>query len=395
MVSATADGSSSSRGHFKKLYVKNVMNQLRKYKIGKIDLNELEERSSVPRGDLLHVVDLDGDELRTAVEEMLVVVNERNRSARRAHNRLAHDAEVGHILDYGENLLATRVSVKRVEESERAPIEWKCLPKHLIPEMMNISLYYHLKRGDYEGAALRINHGRRKRAQIEHMVSLLRSRVRFPGPEGPRVKIVDLGGGRGDLALTLAHVFPSSDVTVLDIKEISVKQAVYRADELGLSDRVHGRVCDLAKYDVSTLGFDVAVGLHCCAGLSDVAIDLCERNARHRPTTLIACTCCFGKLKQWFHNGYRYPRTPTVDIPQDQYETLCQTAEDDRRGAISRRSKIFINSDRINAAVERAFSDKSGPELVSAEILELPPVHSLKNEVIVMTWAPHRPSSGG
>ncbi|KAF4652572.1 hypothetical protein FOZ61_009583 [Perkinsus olseni] len=396
-VAVTDDGRGFN-GQFKKLYRGNVMSQLRKYKMGKIDLDQLEVRSSVPKADLMEVVGLDGEELAHAVELMLAEVNERNRSARRAHNREAHDAEVDGILEYCEDHLPASVPVRRVEESERAPIDWSRLPKHLIPEMMNISLYYHLKRGDYEGAALRINHGKRKRAQIEHMVSLLRSQVRFPGSESPRVKIVDLGGGRGDLALTIAHEFPTSDVRVLDIKEISVKQALYRAEKLGLSHRVHGTVCDLSQYDVSALGFDVAVGLHCCAGLSDVAIDLCERNARHRPTTLIACTCCFGKMKQWFgpEAGFCYPRTPSLDVPLDRYETLCQTAEDDRRGSISRRAKLFINQDRINAAQERSSTkDSPAPRLISAEIVELPPVHSFKNEVLVMTWAPQQPSPGG
>mmetsp|Transcript_2526 Transcript_2526/g.2120 ORF Transcript_2526/g.2120 Transcript_2526/m.2120 type:complete len:204 (-) Transcript_2526:29-640(-) len=199
------------------------------------------------------------------------------------------------------------------------------------------------------------------------------------------------------MRLTLAHVFPASDVTVLDIKELSVQQALYRADQLGLSHRVHGKVCDLAEYAVDhSEGFDVAVGLHCCAGLSDVAIDLCERNARHRPTTLIACTCCFGKMKQWFpphlqqQRGFRYPRTPQLGLDLEQYEVICRTAEDDRRGEISRRAKLLINKDRINAAALRASSGGAAGsgELVSAEIVELPPVHSYKNEVLVMKWAP-------
>ena len=103
---------------------------------------------------------------------------------------------------------------------------------------------------------------------------------------------VDVGGGRGDLALSIAKAFPEMQVLSIDLNSQSLAAAQERATELGLGNirfiRANFRDLDLTT---EAEALDLAVALHACGGLSDAVIDFC---LRHRLSFLVA-PCCFLK----------------------------------------------------------------------------------------------------
>jgi hypothetical protein len=174
------------------------------------------------------------------------------------------------------------------------------------------------------------------------------------GPRSPPLplRLVDIGGGRGDLALAIAGCLgpslrlPGVDgqqhavavhVLVLDINALSLAQGEKRAREAGLipSRGVGGNgACSLEfmQCDVSdsaavtsclearsyaslsrhglgeegkredaggdgrgaSLGVDLVVGIHCCGGLTEAALGL----ALERRAGWAVCSCCFNSHPQ-------------------------------------------------------------------------------------------------
>ena len=75
---------------------------------------------------------------------------------------------------------------------------------------------------------------------------------------GPGRRILDLGCGKGFLAIALAH--RGSNVTAIDISPKSVELAKLRAEEAGVADKIDFRVMDCENLDLSEDSFDAVVG---------------------------------------------------------------------------------------------------------------------------------------
>ena len=120
------------------------------------------------------------------------------------------------------------------------------------------------------------------------------------------VRIVDIGGGRGDLAMAIAAFFNNSNhcsrnihVTVIDMNQNSLDAGRQRATAAGLSQVMSFELCDVTDTlqvqsllaPTSRLGGPVAlvVGLHCCGGLTEAAIEL----AITARCNFCVCSCCF------------------------------------------------------------------------------------------------------
>ncbi|CAE7557791.1 unnamed protein product [Symbiodinium sp. CCMP2592] len=135
---------------------------------------------------------------------------------------------------------------------------------------------------------------RKKRPQVSVMTRLvselgqLRSDVEI-------VDIVDVGGGRGDLAMAVAAAVPRAKVSVIESFAPSAQQGQHRADELKLDVDFHvSNAESLASALQAQERRPIVMALHACGGLTDVALEAC---ATLRLPFCI-CPCCYASQPQ-------------------------------------------------------------------------------------------------
>jgi len=210
--------------------------------------------------------------------------------------------------------------------------------------------------------------------------------------DGPRrvapLRILDVGGGRGDLALVLAKALPRClakgvrcTVTVVDVNAPSLAAGAKRAALNGLD----ATKIIFAQRDVRELAaelvaqpdaYDVVVGLHACGGLSDAILALI---ATQRRCGFVVCTCCFcansalaeegaAAVLPWWalleadapplqHQQEMSQEVPpqemVLQVPPQQLSVLhakrvlCQIAETNANRELSRRAMRAINTLRL------------------------------------------------
>jgi hypothetical protein len=119
------------------------------------------------------------------------------------------------------------------------------------------------------------------------------------------IRLVDIGGGRGDLANAVAAYFNSQPqeqrkrrkvhVYCLDVNPSSLDAGRQRAEAAKIGSFMSFHDCDLANHDqvdqflTQNKPIHVVFGLHCCGGLADAAVELA---LRCRAKFAIS-TCCF------------------------------------------------------------------------------------------------------
>jgi hypothetical protein len=127
--------------------------------------------------------------------------------------------------------------------------------------------------------------------------------------------IVDIGGGRGDLALNLARLLQQSYVLVMDRNSRSLETGKRKAEELNLLSRM-AFLCEPIEGAARTLeefvrtarqriaGHEhesvpvVVVALHACGGLTDAVMEICYM----QQWPFVCCTCCYAsnrQLRRW------------------------------------------------------------------------------------------------
>eukprot|EP00921_Rhytidocystis_pertsovi_P006750 GHVQ01011451.1.p1 GENE.GHVQ01011451.1~~GHVQ01011451.1.p1 ORF type:complete len:819 (-),score=100.07 GHVQ01011451.1:3977-6211(-) len=111
--------------------------------------------------------------------------------------------------------------------------------------------------------------------------------------DGPyEAHVVDVGGGRGDLAIAAAKAFGGVWFTVIDMNRLSLDTGRARAVKLGL-DNVEFICKSLTDLVLPAKGVDVVMSLHACGGLTDGILHHGFLGWQTR--ALLVCTCCFGK----------------------------------------------------------------------------------------------------
>lgn len=132
----------------------------------------------------------------------------------------------------------------------------------------------------------------RKQPQVLRMLALLSQLTE--GSAG-LLHMVDVGGGRGDLAVALASTLGPARVrvTVLDLNEKSLAAGRDRAAAAALTN-IGFHCCDVtdgAKVSAicGAVPIDAVFGLHCCGGLSEAAMSLALRSG----SAFVVCSCCF------------------------------------------------------------------------------------------------------
>jgi SAM-dependent methyltransferase len=195
----------------------------------------------------------------------------------------SHDQEnsVGRKENRSENLDRRR--------QDASPTSILNLPGDTVAEQWTMRSNHHesLTRADYLLS--------KKHPQIQWMVD----RMRQLADPARSLHVLDVGGGRGDLAVQVAVAFPAWHVTCIDTNESSLAAGRAYAEQVddGLTARVRfvrADFCDvvLGKSDL-VRPVDICCALHACGDLSDLALHFA---ASHAPcANFIICPCCYTK----------------------------------------------------------------------------------------------------
>ena len=264
-------------------------------------------------------------------------------------------------------------------------------------------------------------HGR-KQPQIRWLVRKLSTMGAFS-------HVLDIGGGRGDLAVLIAQTFPHTFVTVVDANISSLRQGKLFAKRCG--EEVYRRIifvcarfevnfsfdgahilsdADLDHVDDTTTTsspilpggndrhavastavptIDLVVALHACGGLSDLAL---HHAATHHCQFLV-CPCCYLKTPYCMPSSASAPivpltaeSAPSEDVYVERL-ALLRLAESDSR-ACSLRASHIVNSQRLTALDSILKSASQGANKSwNMQLSEFSKDFSLRNLVLSSTLA--------
>ena len=205
----------------------------------------------------------------------------------------------------------------------------------------------------------------RKRPQIQWMLARVRDMDARRARGGFR-QIVDIGGGRRDLALAVAFTRPAAAVTVVDVNAGALAAGRQRCQAAGLANVRFlersvealdlaetlaelgagpgagggGRARDDSGGEGRGAGDLLLLGLHACGGLSDAILQL----AADRGCSFLLCTCCFASnaaLRDVLAPG-GWPGVSGGDG-----EALCRLAESADDRGVAERSMHSVNALRL------------------------------------------------
>lgn len=225
---------------------------------------------------------------------------------------------------------------------------------------------------------------RAKKPQLMWMIDQI-STVLTSHPEyGQRkLKVVDIGGGKGLLSNLLAETFGEKivDVNVVDISKSAINNGMMRAKRRGLGN-IRYDAQDATTLDVA--GVDVVVALHACGTLSDVALG----HAVNQGAGFVICPCCFRSnphlrvpMPASREKGIQLVTAEEwLDTTTGLYEPLKQLAE--MQGDMNLSSKAMHTICGLRAtAVDRLWRDKTS--MVSTSIKSFPIGFSTRNLCLV------------
>jgi hypothetical protein len=184
----------------------------------------------------------------------------------------------------------------------------------------------------------------KKLPQVRWLIQRVRELPKRP------MHIVDVGGGRGDLATGLALAFSGSIITVVDKNLSSLDAGRDHASKLSCGDRVRFCHADFATFVQDPSVFlssdlppvDLVVGLHTCGDLSDLALTY----AKAVGAAFVVCPCCYAKryipnfVPGW--NSYCL----------EAHDALGRLAELNERPTVSRTAMAVINSMRLQGMAD-------------------------------------------
>ncbi|KAL7534689.1 hypothetical protein ACHAXR_006759, partial [Thalassiosira sp. AJA248-18] len=151
-------------------------------------------------------------------------------------------------------------------------------------------------------------------------------------------RILDVGGGRGDLAVHIAIHFPEVQVIVVDSNERSVLAGRDYAAKVNVHDRIEFCCMNFSDYmeeyeaagDAGGNGVvDFVVALHACGDLSDMALSFAASN----DCNFIICPCCYPKryLAPFVPHWHHFCKEKEID-------SLSRLVELDDHREVSRRA---------------------------------------------------------
>ncbi len=174
--------------------------------------------------------------------------------------------------------------------------------------------------------------------------------------------LLDVGCGRGDIALSLARRHPKLHVIGLDSNATALATARARAEAAGLvnvrfvrleADRLHlqlaggGRSGELQPLLEEV---DVVVALRACGALADAALSL----ASARAASALVWPCCYGKYQEFC------PADAAWGLPEDESAWLCQQADGGDECELAAPAQRAIGGLRLAAAARRRPTARCG-----------------------------------
>lgn len=187
---------------------------------------------------------------------------------------------------------------------------------------------------------LQSNHGKLTRQEYLELkkvpqIAWMLTRLKTLHPRFQFRHVLDVGGGRGDLAISVAQAFPDCHVSVVDLNQTSLEAGEAFAQKQGVGDRMHWICRDFndftAQDNPSLRPIDLVIALHACGDLSDLAL----RIGIDQKAAVAVCPCCYSKLSK-----------QTV---------ATQLAELQGRPDLSRRGMRVVNSQRHGNLVHHGY----------------------------------------
>ncbi|KAL3799549.1 hypothetical protein HJC23_008676 [Cyclotella cryptica] len=163
----------------------------------------------------------------------------------------------------------------------------------------------------------------------------------------PRL-VLDVGGGRGDLAVQIAREFQETKILAVDCNATSIEAGKMYAKRCCVEDRIEFVKMNFSEYveeyEASAkqdYEIDCIVALHACGDLSDMALSFARSI---RCENLIVVPCCYPKryLAPFIPYWHSYCKEEEVD-------SLTRLVELDDHPEVSRRAMVVINSMRRSA----------------------------------------------
>jgi Methyltransferase domain len=158
-------------------------------------------------------------------------------------------------------------------------------------------------------------------------------------------RILDIGGGRGDVAVQLARRLPQAQITVVDRNPLTA--CAEWAAQHGV--RLTLRQADFLSFmtEHGEERWDCVVAWHACGDLTDAALLYAQRTA----SALIICPCCYNKTLRpdVFIPPYHTTLEKELQSIPDELPRIQRLAETSQDAATSRRAAQWINGRRIAA----------------------------------------------
>lgn len=204
-------------------------------------------------------------------------------------------------------------------------------------------------------------------------------------------RILDVGGGRGDLALCVAAALPNCTVTVVDTNGKSIADGAARATATSLTNIEF--ICGDASQERPGPPPDIIIGLHACGGLTDVILQLATvpHVASRRFPSFLVVPCCFNKHLQLVSQHCNWAvQSENGALAQADVESLVRLAESKERST-SHRAMLLINSLRLQAVdQQRVAQQHSGRQgaangdegAADLRLMEFSEEFSLRNMVL-------------
>ena len=199
--------------------------------------------------------------------------------------------------------------------------------------------YLNLPFGVENGAS---SHGRFRRIEYLETKKNIQTEWfvrRIKSFELPQLNILDVGGGRGDLAVQIALSFPEANVTVVDRNLSSIRGGMEYAKKCQVDDRIYFFAEDFSDFVINHRErleeINFVVALHACGDLSDMALSIASKYN----CDFVICPCCYTKRYLIPFRPYWHTFCNDLEI-----DSLSRLAELSDRPEISLRSMTIINS---------------------------------------------------
>jgi len=217
------------------------------------------------------------------------------------------------------------------------------------------------------------------------------------------IEILDVGGGRGDLAVAVAEAFGDVRVTVVDLNEQSLEGGrVYyqsRKPSTETDDRVVFVCGDFADYAKSSIRFDVVTAWHACGDLSDYALEFAIEKHKANANAFVICPCCYTKRyiesfePKWIGDYQQQQQqqcvpctsSSTPNTTSNDIRTVQKLAEINERPEITHRAMGLINTMRLRSLLKLSSQNQEGQQQPTFDITleEYDLSYSSKNLVLV------------